>query len=227
MGAAIVERSGLSLGVGFDEEAAEVGHRPVDLLHFLLPPVDDVSVERVSGLCGTQGERRAEVDGEINLDVIRPEDVRYLSHGVDISACEDLRRGIDVVQHAAVDPHGEVGEAIGADASFPGLSFQSAAPEDAVTGIASLDGAVEVVPVVEDAVLEGGSLLHTERLHAFADAPAGCQPCCRHAAVGTALWGRGEDDDMLRGGRLEDEAFTEAVSVPHRYVPCIVNIHFS
>ena len=48
-----VLRTRLTLGVGLDEEAAEVRNHAVDLRYLVLPPTDDISVKRVGGLQST------------------------------------------------------------------------------------------------------------------------------------------------------------------------------
>ena len=86
-----------------------------------------------------------------------------------ISEGKHLRRGVHIVEYGAVDADGGIGcgilldercidgligilhEDLVAVKGFPtGLTL----PEDAQSGIAALDGAIEVVPVVEDAELE-------------------------------------------------------------------------
>ena len=71
MGAAIVHGTRLTLAVGLDQEAAEIGNEPIDFLGLLLPPLLHLGVERVGRGEIAQSLGRSEVDGEVNLDAVR------------------------------------------------------------------------------------------------------------------------------------------------------------
>src|ERR1051325_813502 len=49
MRAAVRFRSGLSLGVCFDEKPAEIGNEFVNLVGLCFPPISDFLIERISG----------------------------------------------------------------------------------------------------------------------------------------------------------------------------------
>ena len=65
--------AGLSFGIGFHQEATEVGDGAIDLFGFLLPPGDDIFVQRIG--CGKPAQLHGggKVDREIYLDAIRTE----------------------------------------------------------------------------------------------------------------------------------------------------------
>ena len=64
--AAVVFRSGLSFGVGLDEETAEIRNQLVDFVRLGLPPGDDAGVERIGGLQAAETHRRGEVGREVD-----------------------------------------------------------------------------------------------------------------------------------------------------------------
>ena len=60
VGAAVILRAGLAFGVGFDEEAAEVGDEGVDFVGFLFPPCGDLRVQRIGSGEFVEDHRRQE-----------------------------------------------------------------------------------------------------------------------------------------------------------------------
>ena len=150
----VVAGAGLSLAVGLDQEAAEVGNELIDLLGLALPPLSHLRVERVGSLGVAQCHGACEVDAQEDADAIGPKDVGNRLHLLQIVGGEDLRRGVHVVQHGAVDADGRVGACVLADALF----VEMEPLEDALARIAALDAPVEVVPVVEQAQGEGRTL---------------------------------------------------------------------
>ena len=151
MRTAEVARAGLTLAVGLDQKAAEVGDATVDVVHLVLPPVLDGGFERVGGLGCGQCHGRREVDREPDADAVGTEQVGVHRGRVEIGIGQDLRRGVHVVQNRPVDAYGLVPLAVG----FYGQCVNPATrPEEAAAGVATFHGAVQVVPMVQ----------HTERL---------------------------------------------------------------
>ena len=103
MRAVIVARTGLSLTVGFDQKAAEVGNELVYFLCLTLPPLSYRTIQGVGSLGVTQSHRGGEVDAEEDLDAIGTQDIGYLLHLFQIGCGEHFRRSIDIVQHGTVD----------------------------------------------------------------------------------------------------------------------------
>ena len=146
--AAVVFRAGLPFGVRLDEKAAEVGNEPVDLVGLGLPPVDDARVERIGGRQAAEPHRARRSS---------PTDTRARRRAARRSAsAATLGRysgerimsvGVDAVDDRAVDAdRGVRARVIGvARADFSGQLVPL--PERAA-GVAALDGAVEVVPVI-------------------------------------------------------------------------------
>ena len=84
VGAPVVLRPGLALGVGLHQEAAEVGDERVDLVGLALPPGGHLRVERIGGRQAADLDRRAEARGQVDADAVGPEDVgerRRLARG--------------------------------------------------------------------------------------------------------------------------------------------------
>ena len=177
MGASEVIRARLTFGVGLHEEASEVGNELVDLLHLGRPPLLYILVERIGSFEATDNHGRSEVDGEISLYAVRTHDVGHLPDLLQVFSCEHLGRSVDVVGHVGIDADGGIGTCIVAQTidrrnlgCILGMEqvllvdlaigiaphlVGTVAPEDGATGIAALDGAVEVVPMVEDTDVVG------------------------------------------------------------------------
>ena len=155
MGAPEVLRPWLTLGVGLHQKAAEVGDQTVDLLHLLLPPADDLGIERVGSLEAAHLDGRGEVDGEVDTDAVGAQLVGDGLRLLQTLCRECLRLGIHIVEHGAVDADRGIGAGVHPDA------FRIGIEEDALSGKAAFHGAVGVIPVVEDAefVERGGIAL--------------------------------------------------------------------
>jgi hypothetical protein len=76
VGAPVVLRPGLALGVGLDEEAAEVGDVVVDLVDLRLPPGAHGGIERIGGLESAQLDGRAEARGQVHAHPVGAKDCR-------------------------------------------------------------------------------------------------------------------------------------------------------
>ena len=113
VGAAVVLRPGLALRVGLDEEAAEIGNEPVDLVR----PCPSTTPSR-PGSSGSAVFRppisigRAEAGREINADAVGPENVGQHDRLAEIGVRQDERIGVHVGQHGAVDADGGVGAGV-------------------------------------------------------------------------------------------------------------------
>ena len=177
MGSSEVIRARLTLGVGLHEEASEVGNELVDLLHLGCPPLLYILVERIGSFEAADDHGRSEVDGKIGPDAVGTHDVGHLPDLLQVFGGEHLGRSVDIVGHVGIDADGGIGTCIVAQTidrrnlgCILGMEqvllvdlaigiaphlVGTVAPEDGATGIAALDGAVEVVPMVEDADVVG------------------------------------------------------------------------
>ena len=149
-GAVILRGAYAAFGVGLDDEAGEVGDGFVDLVDFGLPPGDDGGVDGVE--CGemTDDLWAGEIDGERHAHAPGTELVRDAGELEDHLGFERAKVGVDVVDGDAVDPDGGEQTAIVGDAREVGADV-AVVEEDAAAGVAALDGAVEVVPLVDPA----------------------------------------------------------------------------
>ena len=110
MGAAVVLRPGLAFGVGLDQEAAEVGDEVGRSRRaFARHQAATVGIERVGGREPAELHGRAEARREIDADAAGPEDVGERRRPFPGRRRQDLRVGVDVVEHGAVDADRGVG----------------------------------------------------------------------------------------------------------------------
>lgn len=162
--AAVGEGARLPFGVGFDDEAAEVGDGLVHLVHGRAPPRTYALVQRVGGVKPAQDEGRGEADGEVGADAVRPQLACNGCHFTD-AVGEEVRLGlvdVDVVDAEGVDPAGRQQPRVRPHprqvAARPPVL-----PEDRSARVATLDLSHDgvdrdVVPVVEHAQGEGGAV---------------------------------------------------------------------
>jgi hypothetical protein len=155
MGAAVVLRSRLALRIGLHQEAAEIGNGLVDLVGFGLPEGADGRVQRVGGLQAADLDRGREPGRQIDLDAVRPEHVGQGRGLGDIRRGQAVGLGVDVVQHRAVDADRRVGPGVVDVAGVLVVGQLPPVPQRGA-GIAALHMAIQVVPVVQQAVIDLG-----------------------------------------------------------------------
>ena len=146
--AAVVLRPGLAFGIGLDQEAAESGNDAVHLVGLGLPPRPHRRVERIGGLEPADLDRRAEARAQVDLDPVRPEHPGQRRRLLQVHRRERLRAGVDVVEHRAVDADRGIGAGV-VGIARAGPVRQLVPVPDRLAGVAALDVAVQVVPVVE------------------------------------------------------------------------------
>ena len=74
VGAVVVLRAWLPLGVGLDDKAAEVRNRPIDLVGLRCPPGTDARVQGIGRGQSPNLDRRAEPGSQIHLDAVGAKD---------------------------------------------------------------------------------------------------------------------------------------------------------
>ncbi len=203
--AAVLLRSGLALGVRLDQEAAEVRDQAVDLVGLALPPRRHLGSTRVGGREAPDLDRRAEAGAEIDADAVGPEDVGERRGLRQIRRREAGRVGIDIGQHRAVDADRGVGARVVRVAGIAVLGQLVPVPEREA-GVAALDRAVQVVPVVEHAMPDarGHDLVQAVDRTLGLDTPEQIEGAVQDADVGV----RGDQHDgcAAHGRRAEQEA---------------------
>ncbi len=149
-GAAEAGGAGLAFGVGLDGEAGEVGDEAVDLVDLGGPPGFDGGVEGIVGGEAADGLRAGDGDRHGEMDAPGAEGVGDAGDLLEVVGVEELRGGVDVVDVAAVDADGRQQAAVFGDGGEV-VADVAAFEEDAAAGVAALDGAVGVVPLVDPA----------------------------------------------------------------------------
>ena len=149
-----VARAGLSFGIGFHQEATEVGDGTIYLFGFLLPPGDDIFVQRIG--CGKPAQLHGggKVDREIYLDAIRTEYVCQSLYLFQIFSGKDFGGSIYIVQYRCVDSDGGIGTSV-CFVSVGECAGQFFPVPERFAGITALDAAVEVVPMIENTQVIG------------------------------------------------------------------------
>ena len=154
-GSAVVLRGAdAAFGVGLDDEAGEVGDGVVDFVDFVRHQLDG-GVDGVEGGEMADDLRAGKIDGEGHADAPGTELVGDAGELVDHLGFEGAEVGVYVVDGDAVDPDGGQKAAVVVDAGEVGADV-AVVEEDAAAGVAALDGAVEVVPLVDPADGGGG-----------------------------------------------------------------------
>src|SRR5262249_55760088 len=148
MGAAIRRRTDTSFRVCFQYEATEIRNRAIDVIDFRFPPGTDGRIERVERIEAAESLRTSEVHSYRDLHAPGTQricDARDLRNQI---ASENTRIRIDVVDGTAVDSKRCEHPAILADAAHvcPGVLIF---PEDRWSAVATLDRAIQVVPLVD------------------------------------------------------------------------------
>ena len=122
----------------------------VDFIGFLFPPRADLRVEGIRGWQMSQFHRSVEPRGQKNAHAPRAKDVgqgRYLGQ---ILGAEDARVGVDVGERGGVDADRGAGAGVVAHARGNVVGQLVPVPQREAR-VAALDGAVQIVPVVEHA----------------------------------------------------------------------------
>ena len=101
--AVVGRRAESAFGIGFDDEAAEVGDFCVDLVEAFAPPFRDSGIERIEGVEAADAHRAADIDGDRELYSPGAENVGDADELRQKFGREDARIGVDVVDRAAVD----------------------------------------------------------------------------------------------------------------------------
>ena len=145
--AAVLRRTDAAFGVGLHGEAAKVRDDGVDLVDFLLPPGDDNGIERVESVEAADRLWTGEIDGEREFDAPWPKSVGDAGKLAEMFGGQEVEVRINIVDVATVDADGGEQACVVARAGEVGADV-ALVEEDGSAGIATLDGAIEVVPLV-------------------------------------------------------------------------------
>ena len=163
----IGRRSYAALGIRLQDEAGQVGDGAVELVGFRFPPRGDTRIQRVEGIQSADGLGTSEIHRKHGLDAPGAEsrgDARHLRHEV---GGQDARVGVDVVDGAAIDAERRQQAGVLAGAGEV-RAHPAVLPENGAAAIAALDGAIQVVPLVDPPYRSEGRLLLIEVAHRLA-----------------------------------------------------------
>ena len=146
--APIVLRSGLSLGIRLDEEAAKIRNVPVNLLDLRAPPGANFRIEWIRGLQSTDFHGCAEPCAQKNAQPIGPKHAGQRRGLLQVCGRQAERTGVDVGEYGAIDTQGCAGARVVDVAGVEILRQRLPVPQRG-TGVAAFDEAVEIVPMVE------------------------------------------------------------------------------
>ena len=190
----VVLRAWLPLGVGLDDKAAEVRNRPIDLVGLRRPPGTDARVQGIGRGQSPNLDRRAEPGSQIHLDAVGAKDSGDSRDLHEVCRSEDSRVGVHVREHRAVDPDRRVGPRVIAVARVDRVREPGPLPQRR-SGVAALHGAVEVVPVVEQAEAVARGAHHVQPCERFVGLEQAQQ--VKHAVQDADVAVRGDDDRMV------------------------------
>src|SRR6202034_236802 len=141
----------------FDDEAAEVGDRGVDFFNPRAPPGGNFRIAGIEGVETTDDLGAVDGDGHRETHSPGAERVRDARDATNHFRREHLRRRIDIVHGATVDAdRGEETRVVtGAGQVCADLAVVE---KDGTAGVATLDGAVDVVPLIDPADRRCGRL---------------------------------------------------------------------
>jgi hypothetical protein len=160
--APVVLRAGLAFTVGLHDESAEVWNDRVDLVGLLLPPARDCRIVGIGVVEATDEPGRGEIGREVHPQTVGPERTGQCGRFLQVLARQRSRIGVDAVDDRAVDADRRVGARVVFDPRIDDTRQIVPLPQG-LAGIAALDGAVEIVPVIEQAALEPRALHDVER----------------------------------------------------------------
>ena len=204
-----------AFGIGLEHEAGEIGDGGVQRVDAVLPPRGDLGLERVEGVESAEGLGAAEIDGQRDAHAPGAEGIGDAHDLRNEIGGEHARVGVDVVDGARVDAERSQQAAVLADAREI-LAGLQVVPEDGAAAVAALDGAIQIVPLVDPAHGGVGRLLLVELGDGFAESDLSQEGegAVEHAAivgcgdhgVGDAAGGRsGQPVSIQRevGGEME------------------------
>ncbi len=161
VGAAIGGGAGAAFGIGLEHEAGKIGDGAVDFIGAGAPPGGDGGIERIEGVETAGGFGASEIDRKDDGDA--PGTKRGGDAGDLGNECggEEAGVGVDVADGAGVDAEGGEQAAVFGDTREVRARV-AGFPEDGASAIAALDGAVEIVPLIDPADGRVGGLSFIE-----------------------------------------------------------------
>ena len=204
--AAVIFRPGLPFGIRLDKKTAEIGNERVNFVGLGFPPGDDIFVEWIGRRQVAESLGSGKVGGQIQANAVGTEHIGQRGDLAKIFGRKNAEIGVDVVDGDRVQADRRIGPGIIGVARAE-LVGQLAPLPERTAGVAALDGAVGIVPMVDHAKLELWALGDIE----FVDGLAGLQQAEQmKRPVHRADFGFGSHHgDGVPGdrGRADEEAF--------------------
>ena len=147
--AAVGRRAEFAFGIRLHDEPAEIGNRRINLLHLFFPEINDARVERVKGVEAANAFGAAKVDADKQFHAPGTERRRHAGEFRDVFAVNGVRVRVDVVDGTAVDAERRQQARVIASARQVGDDV-AVVPKNGSAGVTALDGAVEIVPLIDD-----------------------------------------------------------------------------
>src|SRR5882757_2446021 len=146
--AAIEGRAETAFGIGFDDEAAEVGNGRVNSVGFLAPPIRDSGIERIECVEASNGFGTGKINGNRKLNTPWTKDVGDTDELREVIVPQKPGIGVYVVDGAAVDT--DRSEETGVSSRAGQIRADVAVfEEDGTTGVTAFDAAIEIVPLID------------------------------------------------------------------------------
>ncbi len=151
--AAVVTGTRFAFGIGLHQKAAKIGNNFVDFVRLGVPPGLYRRIKRIGSFQTAQFDGGGPACRQIDLDTVGPEDFGYGFGLLQIGSGQTIGLGVDIVEHHAIDADRCLGAGIIGQARIDEIG-QPPPVEDRGAGIAALDRAIEIIPVVDDAELD-------------------------------------------------------------------------
>ena len=118
-------------------------------MHFLLPPLCDIAVQRIGSSQAAKFYRCGKIYGQIDLDTIRTENICQSLNLLQIIRRKGLRRSIDIVENSTVNTDRGIGTGI-FGISWRYFSRQFVPFPERTSGISALYSSIRIIPVIKD-----------------------------------------------------------------------------
>ena len=173
-----------SLGISFDDHACEVGNHAIDLVDLFSPPRRDLGIEWIECLQASDHLGTAQVHGDGQRHSPWTERIRNARQWRNEIVIENFGSSIHIIHGAAIDPHRSQQSRVLTCARKIGANLSSF-EKDGSPAIATLDAAVEVVPLIHPSNRGIGLLQIINRCDVFPtrDLPAQGEDAVEHAAI--------------------------------------------
>ncbi len=196
----------MTFGVGFHKETTEVGNESVNFVGFGLPPGGDIFIERIGRWQAALAFGRGEIRRKIQANAVRPPNVSQCGNFSQVIGSENPKIGVDVINGDGVKAERSVGASVIGIAGAQLVGQFVPLPEGAA-GVAALDGAIQVVPMVDHPYLDFGTICDVEMVNRLAGLKQAQQMECAVQRAKIAVRSDGDNGMAADLRRADDESF--------------------